>query len=93
MTADVKSDLGIELNDYRWHQVCVFCSDAGCRTYLDNHFVENLETENIIEPISGNYRKLIIGDFNFVGKVQDLEDILAKPSSLNDQSPLQIKLK
>ena len=71
--ADVKSDLGIELNDYRWHQVCVSCSGATCQTVLDNKPVDNLDTDNLIEPLAGNYRKLVIGDFDFGGKVQDLE--------------------
>lgn len=73
ISADVKTDLGIELNDYRWHQVCVSCSGVTCRTVLDNKSVENLKTNNLIEPLAGNYRKLVIGDFNFGGKVQDLE--------------------
>ena len=71
--ANVKTDLGIELNDYRWHQVCVSCSDTTCQTVLDNKPVNNLDTDNLIEPLAGNYRKLVIGDFDFGGKVQDLE--------------------
>ena len=35
--------------------------------------MDNLDTDNLIEPLAGNYRKLVIGDFDFGGKVQDLE--------------------
>ena len=33
----------------------------------------HVDTDNLIEPLAGNYRKLVIGDFDFGGKVQDLE--------------------
>lgn len=65
------SQVKVDLVDYRWHQLCLNAASAKTQAYLDNKLLFEID-QDVITPIAGNYRKVVMGDHGFGGKIQDL---------------------